>query len=427
MDGNENPADDGGLDGIGRFRSDGTRLTRGDRRASTCLGAPPPLSEHRSRPLRRVLHVMGLNPGIKFGSLEEQVLQVARAFRERGGHFVPVFDAPLAGRTLAAYDAAGITVGALSLRRFEMSTLHQLIQMIGLHQVELVNWSFYDPMSPYVWALSVIRPHVRHILTDHISRYTQQQGNPSRMRRFVKTMLFPRYERIVCVSDFVKDVYARQGIDGRTLSLRHFINTHRFRPDTQARQSLRREFHADSRFVLLAVAHLIREKGIDVLLRALVQLPESVVAWIAGDGPARRDLENLAQHLGLARRVTFLGNQPEVQPYMQAADCLVCPSVWEEASGLVNIEALACGLPVVASRTGGIPEIVNHEVSGLLFAPGDAEGLGAAARQLYERPDLRESMSRAARRVAIERYSVESLMEEYLDLYRVPPPAGRTS
>jgi glycosyltransferase involved in cell wall biosynthesis len=150
------------------------------------------------------------------------------------------------------------------------------------------------------------------------------------------------------------------------------------------------------------------------------------VAWIVGDGADRSRLESLASELGLGARVRFLGNRSEVQSYAQAADCLVCPSVWGEAAGLVNIEGLACGLPVLASRVGGIPEIVDHEVSGFLFSPGNASELAAAAKRLLDDPELRESMGQTARRIAIERFSVQSRIEDYLDLYRAPQSAERT-
>jgi glycosyltransferase involved in cell wall biosynthesis len=368
--------------------------------------------------LRRVLYVMGLDPGVKFGSMEEQVLQVARAVRERGGQFVPVFDGPLAGRTLQEYAAAGIHAESLSLRRFEPGTLRRLVGLIRSYRVELVHWSFYHPMSPYVWGVSVLQPHVRHLLTDHNSRYSGEPSEPGGARRLLKSFLFPRYESIVCVSDFVQQVLNREGVSRPTQSLRHFINTQRFRPDSRVRASLRDQLRADSSFVLLAVAHLIPEKGIDVLLHALSRLPETAVVWVAGDGPERQNLERLVKELGLDSRVRFLGNQAEIQPYMQAADCLVCPSLWLEAAGLVNIEGLACGLPVLASRIGGIPEIVEHEVSGLLFEPGNVEELAAAAKRIQDSSALRESMSRAARQAAVDHHSIESRIEEYLDLYR---------
>ena len=116
--------------------------------------------------------------------------------------------------------------------------------------------------------------------------------------------------------------------------------------------------------------------------------------------------------------VAFLGNRAEVQPFIQAADCLVCPSIWQEAAGLANIEALACGVPVVASRIGGIPEIVDHGTTGLLFAAGEPDELAAAIRRLAADPDLRRKMGEAARTAAVERFSAERRLCEFLDFYR---------
>ena len=82
---------------------------------------------------------------------------------------------------------------------------------------------------------------------------------------------------------------------------------------------------------------------------------------------------------------------------MQAADAFVCPSRWAEAAGLVNIEAQACGLPVLASRIGGIPEYVMDGRTGVLFPPGDAEELAAAVRRLLDDPERFREMGREAR------------------------------
>ena len=117
-------------------------------------------------------------------------------------------------------------------------------------------------------------------------------------------------------------------------------------------------------------------------------------------------------------RVNFLGLQARVEPFLQAADAFVCPSLWAEAAGLVNLEAQACGLPVLASRIGGIPEYVADGRTGVLFPSGDAEGLAAAARGLLGRPDRFREMGREARELAVARFSAAARLEEYLSLYR---------
>lgn len=369
--------------------------------------------------LQRVAYVAGLDPSRKFGSLEEQILLLARAFRERGGFFLPVFNSPLGGDAAAAYEAAGVGAEALDLRRFGPGPLRSLLRLVRRNRIEIVHWSFYHPINPFVWALSALRPRLRHYLSDHNSRYPQPGENArSGARVALKTGLFARYGRIVCVSDFVAASLRREGVRVPLTSCAHFINTERFRPDAAARERVRRELGADGRFVVLLVAHLIEEKGGAVLLRATSQLPPDIAVWIVGDGRDAGRLRQLATELALDSRVLFLGDRGQVQPFMQAADCLVCPSLWEEAAGLVNIEGLACGLPVVASRTGGIPEIVEDGRTGLLVPAADSGALAAAIRRLFEEPVLRARMGREARFVALERHAPERRLPAILDLYR---------
>src|SRR5262249_49879111 len=149
----------------------------------------------------------------------------------------------------------------------------------------------------------------------------------------------------------------------------HFINTDRFRPDSGVRAAVRREHGADQRFVALAVANLIPEKGIDIAVRALAEAPAHITLWVVGTGAEGGTLQALSATRGLGERVSFSGQRTLVEPIMQAADCLVCPSLWAEAAGLVNLEALGTGLPVLASRIGGIPEYVDDGVTGYLFPP----------------------------------------------------------
>jgi glycosyltransferase involved in cell wall biosynthesis len=288
----------------------------------------------------------------------------------------------------------------------------------------MIHWNFYHPLNPYVWCLTALRPRIRHYLTDHNSRYPSEPESRSRVRGMLKSALFRRYERIFCVSDYVRNSLGREGVSLGLSRCTHFVNTSRFQPDAAAGALVRSELMAESQFVLLVVAHLIREKGVDVVLRALAELPAHVTAWVVGDGLDAARLRRVAEDLGIARRVRFLGNRSDVQTYMQAADCLVCPSVWEEAAGLVNIESLACGLPVVASRIGGIPEIVDDGRTGFLFSPGSAAELARTIRRLIREPDLTRRMGKAAREFAMERYSAEQRIEEFIEFYRKPVARG---
>jgi glycosyltransferase involved in cell wall biosynthesis len=383
----------------------------------------PPRSDPQQRAevgqLKCVLSAWHLDPAGKFGSLEEQSLTLARSFQERGSLFLPVFLRPLDSESAAQYSRAGLEVEALDLEQFRLGTLRHLVRLIQQHRIEIVHWNFYHPVfNPYLWALTVLKPGVEHYFTDHISRPAASAGPVSRgrLKASLARIMACRYRKILCVSDFVL-AQARRSAGSRVGRLHLFINTDRFRPDPSVRRQVRQAQGVGEEFIAVTVAHLIKDKGIDVAVKALAQLPEGIVLWVVGEGPERGNLEVLAQALGLGRRVRFLGPRRNVEPFIQAADCALCPSVWAEAAGLVNLEAQACGLPVVASRIGGIPEFVEDGRTGFLFTPGDHRELAERIHQLCDDPDLRQRMGQEARSIAIRRYSTQGLLSEHLGLY----------
>ena len=287
------------------------------------------------------------------------------------------------------------------------------------NRIDIVHWNFVAPLSNgYLWGLSLLCPGVRHWYTDHNSRLMPPPPPPGVMKRALKSLLLRRYDATVCVSEYVRHCLEGQGSWSNLVAQTHFINTARFEPDPATRDEVRRRLDAADRFVLLVVGQLIREKGIDVAIAAMASLPAQTMLWIIGEGPSLPDLTRQIAERGLGDRVRLLGLQSNVQPYLQAADVFLCPSMWAEAAGLVNLEAQACGLPVVASRIGGIPEYVLDGRTGFLFEPGDAGGLATQVRRLIDDPELRRTMAAAARTWALERFAPEARLPEWLDLYR---------
>ena len=148
-----------------------------------------------------------------------------------------------------------------------------------------------------------------------------------------------------------------------------------------------------------------RYKGLETSLRVTRELrrryPDVRLA-VVGDGDQRPSYERLAGQLGIARHVEFcgrLGGQELVGAY-QAADVLIVPSS-KEAFGMVILEAMACGVPPVASATQGIPDVVDDGEFGFLVEPGDIRGFVAKISELFDDTDLRELFSRNARRAAL--------------------------
>ncbi len=172
--------------------------------------------------------------------------------------------------------------------------------------------------------------------------------------------------------------------------------------------------------VLVASGRLERDKGFDVALRALAQVDARLV--LAGSGPMEQELHGLAASLGVADRVDFVGAKTpeELAELVPTADVYLFPTIREEAAPLVLPEAMACGVPVIASRIGGIPEVIDRPgENGVLVPPGDADALAGATSQLLADDDLRRSMGDAARARILDEYTLERMIERTVEVYEL--------
>jgi glycosyltransferase involved in cell wall biosynthesis len=170
---------------------------------------------------------------------------------------------------------------------------------------------------------------------------------------------------------------------------------------------------------LLFVGRLMPQKGIDLLLDALAQLPDDIGLDIVGDGPDRSALATRAAELGVTGRVAFHGavKQPALPAFYQRALALVVPSS-EEGLGLVAVEAQLCETPVVAFDSGGLPDVVQHDRTGILVPDRSAASLAAAIKSLLQREDLGTALGVAGRMHALATFAPESVARKYADIYR---------
>jgi glycosyltransferase involved in cell wall biosynthesis len=180
------------------------------------------------------------------------------------------------------------------------------------------------------------------------------------------------------------------------------------------------------------VGRLEPQKGVEYLVDAmprLCALHEDARVLIIGDGPLRQSLENRATRRGVHDRVRFLGWRTDVPEILAELDVFCMPSLWESL-GYSILEAMACGVPVVASDVEGIPEVVVHGETGLLVPPGDPSALAEAISLLLDRPDLRCAMGRAGQKRVEQRFSERMMLDRYeqmyLDLSREADRKGRS-
>lgn len=217
-------------------------------------------------------------------------------------------------------------------------------------------------------------------------------------------------------SRYVRGRLVKHGVNARRIILAPYFaavpETARFSPQPDAG-------------TLLYVGRIVPEKGLGHLLGAMQQVSADARLIVNGDGPARHDMEALAQRLGLRDRVEFIGWTPreELLACYREAAVVVMPSVWPEPFGLAGIEAMAYGKPVVAFRAGATPEWLAHGETGFLVERGDIDGLAWRIRELLADPALRLRMGRAAKVRVSHEFSREQHLAAICDGLSLDMPA----
>jgi glycosyltransferase involved in cell wall biosynthesis len=217
-------------------------------------------------------------------------------------------------------------------------------------------------------------------------------------------------------------VLRRAGFEGPLLvSPQMGVETARFRPDADAHVERRRELGLRADTPLLGfVGRLVREKGVDLVVRALPTLPGCHLLLV-GDGPEREPLRRLAAGLGVGDRVHDVGAVAslDVPRWTGALDVLVLPSrttdTWKEQFGRAAVEAMACGVPVVASDSGALPEVLG--AAGQVVPEGSVAALGDAIAALLREPDERRRLARLGRARVEEHFTNRRVVDDQVHFY----------
>ena len=234
-------------------------------------------------------------------------------------------------------------------------------------------------------------------------------------------LLARKTDRIIAVSeDLRRELIDRTGINpGLVITIPNGIEVPARMPSGSTVQFRRRLNLPPLGRLVGTVARLAPQKGLaDFLNAAAILCPNTSTSFVvAGDGPLREILENQKHNLGLANRVFFLGHLEDVPSLLRALDIFVLPSL-TEGFPLSLLEAMAAGLPVVATRVGGVPEIVSHGVTGLLVPPGSPDVLAGAIQELLENHDLAAAMGQAGRYRVAHSFSLDAMVDRTLEQYQ---------
>jgi N-acetyl-alpha-D-glucosaminyl L-malate synthase BshA len=200
------------------------------------------------------------------------------------------------------------------------------------------------------------------------------------------------------------------GVQRPIRTIHNFVNCELYHPADAPRPGRRRLIHISNFRPVKRPADCVR------ILAEVVKHADAEL-WMAGEGPERPVAERLAAELGLSNRVHFMGKQDHIERLLPTADVLLMPSE-HESFGLVALEAMACGVPSVATRVGGVGELITDGTDGFLEAVGDTGAQAARVIQLLLDQELRARMAAAARRTAESRFDAKAIIPRYEAFYQ---------
>jgi glycosyltransferase involved in cell wall biosynthesis len=314
-------------------------------------------------------------------------------------------------------------------RRFDLGTIPALRDVVNPHEPNIVVT--HSVKSHFLLWRSRVWREYPWVAFHH--GYTTTDLKMRAYNRFDRWSL-PKADRLVTVCEaFARELAATTGVAFEKISVQH--NSVRPKPRAAAedvRTLKTRLGIADGERVLLSVGRLSREKAHTDLLAAYKLLRDansniSLRLIIVGDGPERVRLEAAAEAQGLGDRLIFTGQTNDVQVFYAAADVFVLPS-HSEGSPNVLLEAMAAGLPIVATAVGGVPEVVKHEESALLVPAADPGALAAAIARVLTEQNLAERLTTNSAALIAERFTppgyARALVEIYRDVINARKPKG---
>ncbi len=360
-------------------------------------------------------HVALLIPGFaRIGGAERQVILLAGGLRRRGWRVSVV--ALSGGPGNAARELAAAGAGFLSLQmRKGLADPRGWIRWhrwLRREAPDVVH--AHLPHAAWLARWSRLAAPVR-VMIDTL--HSSSTGTLGRRLGYRWSAWLP--DRVTAVSQAAADAYlfaSMVPID-RLSVLSNGVDVNVWRPDEAVRTAMRRELGLDGEFLWFAAGRLDPVKDHSTLLWAMAQTPDSARLAIAGTGPLDGELRRLVATLCLESRVRFLGFEPDARSWMQAADGFVLSSRMEGLPmGL--LEAAACALPAVATDVPGTREVIVNGQTGSLAPAGNAMLLGAKMIELMRTPpEDRKTAGERARQFAIERYSLESVLDRWEALY----------
>ncbi|MCM8811726.1 MAG: glycosyltransferase family 4 protein [Candidatus Omnitrophica bacterium] len=299
----------------------------------------------------------------------------------------------------------------------------QLTNLIREVRPDILHTHLYHG-DLYGW-LATRKAHVPRLVStvQGVNFFWEMERGIRRLRWRLCSLLYRQIYRAfdavaVCSSAVREQITTRPGIRipaGKITVIHNSMDPEKLRAALEKGAATRQNGRSKR---IISVANLLPFKGHEVLLEAVNRLRSmlDVECLIVGEGPERKRLETRCRELGIEKRVRFLGSRPDVVNLLHDSDLFVLPSLWEPF-GIAIVEAMAAGIPVVAAGGGGIPEIIQDGVNGLLVRPGDPEALAANIRKLLSASSVRTALTKHAKETVQKNFGAPSMAAAYAGWY----------
>ena len=299
---------------------------------------------------------------------------------------------------------------------YTLALASKMADVARAKQLQILHVHYAVPFAAAALLARMAVPELdlKVVTTLHGTDVTLVGNNPS--FKPITRMVIERSDAVTAVSNFLRDEAYRQfGVKREIEAIYNFIDPVRHAYPTPSCVPPR---ECPERFTLMHISNFRPVKRVGDVIRTFARFVEKLDGRLVmvGDGPEAGLAMQLAQELGVADRVTFVGVVDQVAPLLQAANLLLLPSQ-TESFGLVALEAMASGVPVIASDVGGLPEVVEHGVTGFLAPVGDVEQMAQYAVQILSDCATCQRFSRAARKRAIEKFDYHDIIPQYEAVY----------
>ncbi|WP_144058897.1 glycosyltransferase [Rhodopirellula sp. SWK7] len=345
----------------------------------------------------------------------------------------PRFLNPLGYRCVCVYlrDPGDDGFSVIAERAAEKKASLEAVDDFGIKDVGIVSRlrELVDCYQPTIWhghdyksnllGLMLRRRHPMQLVTT-VHGWVQKTWKTP-LYYFVDRQCLPRYDRVICVSQDLYDDCLRSGVAATNLSLiDNAIALDDYAASNDPAEAKQRLSFSTNTTLVVGVGRLSNEKGFDLLIRSIANLIDSgadVSLAIAGDGAEHDSLQQLIRSTGHQDRIRLLGFVADPRTVYRAADLYALSSRRE---GLPNVvlEAMAMGVPVLATRVAGMPTLISDDVNGRLVEPDDMDELQQALAALIADPSARQRYGEAGRQTVEERFSFEGRMKKMVDVYR---------